>query len=100
VNDPGRVVAGGGVIVRPLMPRPRTDNSGVTRGAEAIVVNVYTDHAYRRRGLARMVMHQIIDWAETSGIESLVLQASLDGRPLYEQLGFVASREMRFAGRP
>jgi hypothetical protein len=43
-------------------------------------------------------MQQIITWARTNRIESLVLHASDDGRALYEQLGFIATTEMRFSG--
>jgi hypothetical protein len=40
-------------------------------------------------------MHEVMLFANESGVESLVLHASKDGRPLYEQLGFKATNEMR-----
>jgi len=43
-------------------------------------------------------MKEIIAWASKTGIDSLVLHASDEGRPLYETLGFIATTEMRFRG--
>ena len=94
LDDAGDVVAGGGVVLRHLLPRP-VDNGGVTQGPEALVLNVYTEHAWRRRGVARLVMDEIVAWARREKIVRLVLHASPEGRPLYESLGFVASNEMR-----
>jgi len=66
---------------------------------EAIVVNVYTEPAWRRRGAARTLMEQVIDWARAQGIGRLVLHASKDGRALYERLGFAPTNEMWFTGQ-
>jgi hypothetical protein len=43
-------------------------------------------------------MREVLEWARAERIESLVLHAAPDGRPLYEQLGFVATNEMRYTG--
>jgi GNAT superfamily N-acetyltransferase len=49
-------------------------------------------------GLARALMYEILAWARATGLESLVLHTSPDGRALYEALGFAATNEMRFMG--
>ncbi len=67
-------------------------------GREGLVMNVYTAPAWRRRGIARRLMEEIIAWAKTAGIVRLVLHASDEGRPLYTALGFVPTNEMRYAG--
>jgi len=90
--DPGGAVAGGGVLVldfqaHPADPRPK----------RAFVVNVFTEPAHRRRGLARRIMGTIIDWGRAEGLRSLYLHASDDARPLYESLGFSATNEMRLS---
>lgn len=95
-SAPGETIAGAGAFIRSMMPRPRGDGGGVTAGDEALVMNVFTEREHRGRGAARLLMQCVIDWARATGIESLVLQASPAGRPLYEQLGFVPTREMRF----
>lgn len=93
-DDTGRIVGGAGVQLRPILPRP-IDNGGVTLGPEALVLNVYTEHGWRRRGVARLVMSEVLAWARRENIVRLVLHASPEGRALYESLGFLASNEMR-----
>ena len=100
-EDSARVVSGAGVQVRRVLPFPRMLPDGtadVAFGRQAIVLNVYTEPAFRRRGTARQLMLEILAWARTVRLESLVLHAADDGRPLYEQLGFVSTNEMRFTG--
>ena len=96
-----RVVAGAGAQCRRVLPFARSGVEGPDAGGfgrQAIVLNVYTEPAFRRLGLARGLMLEILAWARTSGLESLVLHAAPDGRPLYEALGFTATNEMRFGG--
>src|SRR5579871_2520069 len=49
---------------------------------------VLTTAAYRRRGFARKLLGQAIERADELGIESLKLDATDQGQPLYESLGF------------
>jgi hypothetical protein len=51
---------------------------------------VLTDREYRRRGLARTLVSGAIALAEEWGIATLKLDATDQGRPLYEALGFRA----------
>lgn len=99
-SPPGEkaIVAGAGVQFRSLLPRPNLTQDGVLLGREGLVLNVYTEASWRRRGVARLLMTTIIEWARAHGIVNLVLGASDEGRPLYEQMGFVPTREMRFTG--
>jgi GNAT superfamily N-acetyltransferase len=60
------------------------------------VLNVHTEPPWRRRGLARRLMLEVLSWARTEALDSLVLHAAPEGRSLYEALGFVATNEMRF----
>jgi GNAT superfamily N-acetyltransferase len=76
-------VAGAGLTILPWPPGPR-DRSGRL----AFVYNVYTERAHRRRGLARRLMETIEDWCRAQGIGQVALQASDEGRPLYESLGY------------
>ena len=95
------VVAGVGVQRRRTLPAPRRRPDGavhITEGRQAIVVNVYTEPAFRRRGLSYRLMLELLGWARATGLESLVLHASPDGRALYERLGFSPTNEMRFSG--
>jgi GNAT superfamily N-acetyltransferase len=86
------VVAGGGITVLPWPPGPRDLSARL-----AFVYNVYTEPAHRRRGLARRLMDEIHAWCREAGIGAIALNASEDGRPLYESLGYrVAPAPMMF----
>jgi GNAT superfamily N-acetyltransferase len=86
------VVAGAGLLLRPMLPRPTP--AGVTQGREALIANVYTEPAWRRRGLAALLMRHVLDFTRENGIQRVLLHASKEGRPLYESLGFVPTNEM------
>jgi GNAT superfamily N-acetyltransferase len=90
----GEVVAGCGLIISQLLPRP----GAIDGGAQALIVNVYCESEHRRRGLARALMTAMLDWCKRERIAKVVLHASRDGRPLYEGLGFVQTNEMRWQG--
>lgn len=91
------VVAGVGLYLRAILPRPGVVRSGVPGviDREAIVLNAYTEPAFRRRRIARTLMQEVLAWSRANGVTRVVLHASAQGRPLYEQLGFEPGNEMR-----
>jgi len=89
-NAAGEVVAWGGILI---LPWPSHPHDSQTR--RPMIVNVYTEPAYRRRGLARRLMVAMLDWLRQQGYGTVSLHASDYGRPLYESLGFKATNEMR-----
>lgn len=89
-NSSHQVVAGGGIIIFDYHSSPRDPSP-----RRPTIVNMYTESAYRRKGLARKLMETMIDWCRREGFGSVVLHASDFGRPLYEQLGFTPTNEMR-----
>jgi ribosomal protein S18 acetylase RimI-like enzyme len=93
----GEVVGGAGVQLRAILPRPREGQDGLELGPEAIVLNVYVEPAWRRRGIADALMQALLDDLAARGLRRIVLHASDAGRRLYERLGFVVTNEMRFA---
>jgi GNAT superfamily N-acetyltransferase len=98
-GEPGHVVGGVGVHRRLVQPFPRKRDDGsveIRQGRQALVVNVFTEPGYRRRGIARQLMETLMEWAGSAGVDSLVLHAAPDGRPLYESLGFTQTNEMRY----
>jgi GNAT superfamily N-acetyltransferase len=60
---------------------------------------VLTRPEYRRRGLAKKLMEDAIAIAERGGIRTLKLDATDEGRPLYESLGFVVEQPVERWGR-
>ncbi|MGW3108982.1 GNAT family N-acetyltransferase [Streptomyces sp. NPDC001100] len=57
-------------------------------GSTAVVDQVETDPAHRRRGLGRLVMAALADVAAGQGPAVGVLGATADGRALYERIGW------------
>ena len=93
----GEVVGGAGLQLRELLPRPALGGRRLVGGPQGLILNVFTERAWRRRGVAAALMRELLQWCRAHGIESLVLHASADGRPLYEKLGFTPTNEMRYA---
>lgn len=91
-------VAGAGVQIRPLLPRPNEKGTALVPGPEGIVLNVYTEPSWRRRGVGALLMRHLLEWCRERGLGRVVLHASPDGRALYEKLGFVPTNEMRYDG--
>lgn len=62
-------------------------------GKRARLMNVYTRNEYRRHGIARQMVEMLIRDARERGATEISLDATTMGRPLYESLGFVDSKE-------
>src|SRR5438445_11009962 len=100
-NEPGRIVTGAGVHLREVPPHPQTNPNGkidIVSGRQAIIQNVFTEPKWRRCGLAALLIERIIDWTRRTGLDSVVLHTSDEGRALYERLRIIATTEMRFNG--
>ena len=95
VSRPGLVVGGAGVQLRPMLPRPGRNGPGVVMGPEGYVLNVFVERAWRRRGVARLLMDTVVSYARERRIRVVTLHASDEGRGLYETMGFVTTNEMR-----
>ena len=89
-EEDGRAVASAGLLLVEWPPHPWHPASDV-RG---YILNVFVEPAWRRGGLARILMNFCVDEARVRGIAVVTLHASDKGRPVYEQLGFEASNEM------
>jgi ribosomal protein S18 acetylase RimI-like enzyme len=94
VTPDGKPVSSGGAVIDRHPPGPSN-----LSGQSGYIMNMSTVPAYRRRGLARRMMRTILVWLQDRGIEKITLHASDMGRPLYEQVGFVDSNEMRYVPR-
>jgi GNAT superfamily N-acetyltransferase len=96
-NAPSARIGGAGVQLRPILPRPRPGSDDLELGPEAIVLNVYVEPGWRRRGVAEALMRAVLDALKDRCIRRVVLHASADGRRLYERLGFAQTNEMRLS---
>ena len=97
VGTPEKIIAGAGVQLRMVLPHPATDK-GFAEGSQALIINVFTEPEWRRKGLGEKLLKEIIEWSREQRIDRLVLHASEDGRALYQRLGFVVTNEMRLQG--
>jgi GNAT superfamily N-acetyltransferase len=94
---PLQIIAGAGVQLRQTLPYPvgePNEKIAIADGRQGIVLNVFTEPEWRRRGLARLLIEEIIAWARQQRLDTLALHASDDGLHLYEELGFVRTSEM------
>jgi ribosomal protein S18 acetylase RimI-like enzyme len=94
-NQLGRLIAalppdfGHAFAVRAADGRPASVAAVIDVGTDASVQWVATDPAHRRQGLGTRVMRALLADARRRGARTASLQASPDGLPLYERLGFV-----------
>jgi len=92
------IVAGAGVQLRRVLPYPISepgDKIRICDGRQGIILNVFTEPNWRRRGVAALLLKTIVEWSRNHGLGGLVLHASDEGRSLYEQLGFVSTNEVQ-----
>ncbi len=90
IEDGSQLAASGALKFTDWLPRP----DGLRRGL-VYVHCVYTEPAYRQRGLARRILSAMLDYCRENGWPRISLHASAMGRGLYEQLGFKPTNEMR-----
>lgn len=90
VNENGEVIGGGGVVISAW-----PGVLGQHEPKRAMILNMYVEHEYRRRGIARELMKTMIAWCKENGFLRVGLHASDEGRPLYESLGFMPTNEMQ-----
>ncbi|MGB7338902.1 MAG: GNAT family N-acetyltransferase [Phototrophicaceae bacterium] len=88
--DAENVVAGVGLWLMDWVPA--VDGFG---GYLPYLLNVYTEPDYRRRGLARQLLTTSLDYCKAHHYPRVRLHASIYGRPLYQDLGFLATNEMQ-----
>lgn len=86
----GAAAACGGLVIRQSPPTYHN-----LTGREGYILGMYTRPEFRRRGLATAIMHTILDHLRAEGIQRATLRASLEGRLVYEKLGFEQTSEMR-----
>lgn len=80
----GQPIAGAGAVLLDWGPI-----RGEPGGTRARIVNVFTEAAHRRQGLARALLDRVMDSCDARGIRVFNLAASSDGAPIYRALGFV-----------
>jgi GNAT superfamily N-acetyltransferase len=96
LDDKEHIIGGAGAHIKAQLPRVSQDGTRLVIAPVPLVVNVYTEPAWRGRGVARALMSTLMGWAAAQRFDRVLLHASDAGRPLYQSLGFVPSNEMRW----
>lgn len=80
--------AGEAVATAFLAVTERPANPTFLSGKIGTVLNVLTYPRHRKKGYGSQVLRALLDEAKRTGVSSVELSATEDGRPLYEKLGF------------
>src|SRR5579884_4054509 len=89
-TESGERVGSGAVTVTAAPPHPQDSNTW-----RATIWSLYTEPAWRRRGIARQLMTEMMSWCRAKGLRTISLHATPAGAKLYEQLGFRQTTEMQ-----
>lgn len=73
---------------------------GTANGPVGWIGTIFLAPEWRGRGLGRAITQAIIDRLESSGVVTLVLVATADGRRLYEKMGFEVQTRYRILEAP
>ena len=88
VFEDDRFAGAGGISYYQVMPTFHNPS-----GNKAYIMNMYTRPEYRRQGIARRMLDILINDAKARGVSFITLEATMMGRPLYENAGFVAMKD-------
>src|SRR5262249_34132577 len=89
-GEDGQVVAGAGLWVMEWVPHALDQST--QRGN---ILNVYCDPAYQAQGLTRQMLINILDYCRDNGIRTVIVNPAEAVRPLYQDLGFRPTGEMK-----
>ncbi len=82
-EDEGKLVSCAMLVIT-----EKPTNPSFITGRTGTVLNVYTEKAYRRKGIATIIMNNLIEYSKASGLDFIELKATKDGYSLYKKLGF------------
>ena len=74
--------------------------AGLVFGDTGWIGGLGVEPGSRRRGIASRLTEAVVSWLRDQGARTLLLQATAQGRPVYEKLGFVADGPYRMWAVP
>jgi GNAT superfamily N-acetyltransferase len=74
--------------------------AGLVFGDTGWIGGLGVEPGSRRRGIASRLTEAVVSWLRDQGASTLLLQATAQGRPVYEKLGFVADGAYRMWAVP
>jgi GNAT superfamily N-acetyltransferase len=89
-TETGEVVSGAAAYIVPWPGNPRE-----RRQKKVHILNVFTEPEYRRQGIARSLLQEVIAWFRSQQFSFVRLVSSKMGVPRYQLLGFQPTRAMK-----
>lgn len=89
IQDAGEIIACGGGFIKDDIPYCYFKD-----GEYGFIGDIYVIPEFRKKGYARMLTNEIINWLFNKGVNTIRLKASDDARKLYASLGFKETDEM------
>ena len=86
VKNGNRFVASGAISIVSTVPVPNDKNHNI-----AFLHSMYTEKSFRGKKFAQQIIEKGIQYCKENGIKRVMLNASDDGKPMYEKAGFIPS---------
>ena len=83
IEDNGKIVSSGAITYVSLVPNPSDLSAKV-----AYLHSMYTDKSHRNRKCAQRIIQSMISHCRSIGIKRIQLNASDEGQPIYQKIGF------------
>jgi GNAT superfamily N-acetyltransferase len=77
------------LVVFRRMPRPGRDTGGW-----GYLGNAYVITSHRNQGVGRMLLRAVVDYADTQGLERIVLNPADRSIPFYQRAGFLPAVQL------
>lgn len=79
----GAEVGCGAICLTDELPSP--DNPS---GKNGYLMNIYVREAFRKQGVAHLIVSRLIEEAVSHGCGKIYLETTVEGKPVYSSLGF------------
>ena len=83
-----------------LLMFDRMPTVGTPSGGWGYLCNMYVDQAHRNGGIGAQLASAVLDFADSKGLERVVLSPSERSRPFYASLGFQPAANLLLRPRP
>jgi GNAT superfamily N-acetyltransferase len=70
-------------------------NLNFVNGMKGILVNIFTEKEYRKKGIATNIIKKLIEEAKKKGVKTIELSATEAGEKMYTEIGFKESEYKR-----
>jgi len=83
IEDKGEIVSSGAITLISLVPNPSDLSCRV-----AYLHSMYTEKTHRNKKYAQRIIYNVIEDCKSKGIRRILLNASEEGKPVYQKIGF------------